>query len=110
MNTPRKKVKAKYAIKLKHFPVCPQFGSAFFGSGKRPRKKVNFMVNMDLLEAITFLVPSGSRSEFVNEAVEEALRDFARRKAIEAMDEFRRKNKWKMTDEEIRKAINYGRK
>jgi len=110
MVTPsRKKTKAKYLVKVKQFPIFPQFGGSYGGGKNSPRKKTNFMVQNDLLDAMKFYIPSGERSDFVNGALEEALQDIARKKAMDAMDEMRKRIKWKMTDKEFRKAREYGR-
>jgi len=55
------------------------------------------------------LVPPRKRSDAVNEALEEWMIQRGRELASKAIDEFRIKNKLKMSDAEIRKAINYGR-
>ena len=94
---------------MKTFPVLPQFGAKFFNSAKRSRKKVNFMVNEDIIAAIKFYIPEGERSDFVNETFEEALRDIARKKAFEAMDSLRKTAKIKMTTGEFIRLKNYGR-
>lgn len=74
------------------------------------RKKINFMIDTQLLEEMENLIPRGERSDFANEAFAEALVRFGRRKAMEKMDAFRKKAKLSMTTEEIIEAINYGRK
>lgn len=74
------------------------------------RKKVNFMIGEDVLVKMQMWIPAGERSDFVNSAIDDAMVKFCRKKAMDAMDEFREKNKWKMTDEQIRKARKYGRK
>lgn len=93
----------------KNIVIFPQFGPRNFDGQKYPRKKVNFMINQDLIKAIHFFIPQGERSDFVNKSLEECLRDIARRKAFHAMDEFRKTHKWHMTDAQIRKARDYGR-
>lgn len=50
------------------------------------RQKVNFMMSKELLAQFYQLVPSGDRSNFMNEALEEYLTRYGRQKAIEAMD------------------------
>ncbi|MEK7523415.1 MAG: hypothetical protein AAB588_00100 [Patescibacteria group bacterium] len=111
MKTPyRKKVKSKYAIKLKHIPVLPPLGSGLLLGKKGPRKKVNFMVDLNILEGMKIFVPFGDRSDFVNDAVAYALKKAAQREAMEFMDKVRKEGKLQMTDKEIKEAINYGRK
>lgn len=78
-------------------------------AGKRKRKKVNFMINEDLLTALKQLFPERERSDFVNEVLEQAFTNMVRKKAMDAMDIFRKTASWKMTDEQIRKAREYGR-
>lgn len=73
------------------------------------RKRVNFMINKWILTRMNELVPSRKMSDFVNEALEEAIENFARRKAVEGIAELRVKNRIKMTTEEMIKLKNYGR-
>lgn len=110
MITPsRKKQKAKYLIRFKQFPVFPQFGGPYFDGKIPPRKKVNFMIKEDLLEGMKFFIPQGERSDFVNGTLEEALKDFARKKASAAMDELREKANIRMSTKEFIRLKNYGR-
>lgn len=110
MKTPRrKKAKLKYTVKFKHLAAGPPFGMEFLESKKTARKKVNFMVDLNILEGMKFFVPAGERSDFVNKALQASLKDFARKKASEAMDEIRKKWNLKITNEEIRKYREYGR-
>jgi len=74
------------------------------------REKVNFMISKDVLAELKEWIPAGERSDFVNEALEEAVLDFQRRKASASMDAFREKNKLSMTTAEIIRLKNYGRK
>lgn len=67
------------------------------------------MVQKDLLEAMKFFIPKGERSDFVNGALEEQLKDFARKKASEDMDQLRKRAKIRLTTEEIIRLKNYGR-
>lgn len=105
-----KKSKSANIKKDEKFPVFPQFGENHFTNGKRTRKKVNFMVCTDLLEAMKFFIPDGEKSNFVNNALEEALKDFSRKKASEMMDELREQANIKLTTAQIIKLKNYGRK
>lgn len=59
---------------------------------KIDRKKINFMVSKEIMMELNQLIPSGERSDFVNEALKEALIDYARRKAIEEMDKIAQQN------------------
>lgn len=77
---------------------------------KSRRKKVNFMIEQKLFEDLESLIPAGERSDFMNDALEEAIIDFSRKKASKWMEEFKEKNKIKMTTKEILKTIRYGRK
>lgn len=74
------------------------------------RKKVNFMIGEDVLVKLNTWILPGQRSDFVNGAIEDAVVKLCRQKAMEGMDEFRKKNKWRMTNDQIRKAREYGRK
>lgn len=75
-----------------------------------PREKVNFMVNRNILIDLKKWIPAGERSNFVNGALEKAILRFKREKAFVAMDELREKAKLRMTDAEIIRFKNYGRK
>lgn len=59
---------------------------------KIDRKKINFMISKEIMMELKQLIPSGERSDFVNEALKEALIDYARRKAIEKMDKIAQQN------------------
>lgn len=50
------------------------------------RQKVNFMMSRELLIQLNQLVPAGERSNFMNEALEEAITRYGRKKASETMD------------------------
>lgn len=73
------------------------------------RKKVNYMIDRDVFNKIEQYVPAGKRSDFVNEALNEAIIQYGRRKASEEMDKLRKKAKISMTTEEFIKLKNYGR-
>ena len=67
------------------------------------------MVNEDLVAEINVYIPTGERSDFVNEAIEEALSDYKQRKAFEAMDELREEANLYLSTEEIIRLKNEGR-
>lgn len=69
------------------------------------RKKVNFMIDEDLIDRLETLIPSGERSDFLNEAMNEALTDYGRKKAFEFFEDFRKKQKKKWKTGEIVKFI-----
>ncbi len=73
------------------------------------RKKVNFMVNQETLSALKEWIPAGDRSNFVNGALEDAVRRYKRQKASDMMDELRKKANLRLTTAEIIKLKNYGR-
>lgn len=73
------------------------------------RKKVNFMVNETLVAEINVYIPSGERSDFVNEAIEEALADYKQKKAFEGMDKLRKKYKIHLSTSEFIRLKNEGR-
>ena len=52
----------------------------FFRKGRWRQKKVNFMVNHETLEALKEWIPAGDRSNFVNGALEDAVRRYKERK------------------------------
>lgn len=93
-----KKISLKYTIF--HLP---------YDGRKKNRKKVNFMINENILHSLKQLFPERERSDFVNEALNNALTNMARKRAMDAMDVFRKTANWKITDEEIRKAREDGR-
>ena len=74
------------------------------------REKVNFMISKPVLLNLKSLIPAGERSDFVDDALDAALLQFQRKKAIEGMDAFRKKYKLTMTTAEILRLRNYGRK
>lgn len=65
------------------------------------RKKMNFMVNEDIIMRLESLIPSGGRSDFVNEAMEEALAAYGRKKAFEFIETFKKSQKKSWTSEKI---------
>ncbi len=82
-----------------------------FSSKKfRPtRQKINFMIDENIMVEVKQYIPDGERSNFVNEALVEALENFKRHKAIEGIEKIRKKAKLKMSDAEINSLKNYGR-
>lgn len=76
---------------------------------KKGRKKLNFMLDNNMVIKLMTWIPSGKRSEFVNGAIDQSLTHYVRGMAIESMDKLRKKTKLRMTDKEIRKARKYGR-
>jgi metal-responsive CopG/Arc/MetJ family transcriptional regulator len=76
---------------------------------KEERKKINFMVSKKLLEELSAFVPQGQRSDFVNEALKEALDLFRRRKSVENMEKLRQEMKITISNDELIKLKNYGR-
>lgn len=78
---------------------------------KKTRKRVNFTIKIPLLHELDVLVPNGERSDFINEALEEALVRLSRKKAGEMTDKLRKKLRLKIqSDEALLKDIRYGRK
>ena len=77
---------------------------------KPPRKRMNFMISISLVDKLS-TIPSGERSDFVNEALEESLVRYGRRKAFEEGTKLRESLNLKIgSDEELLKKIRYGRK
>lgn len=101
----KKRRQSKNEIRTKVIPVP----SIIEVSRKGRRVKVNFMVDAQLLKALNHYVPNGGKSDFVNQAIEEAMRNFVRRKASQAMDELREREKIRMSTEEFIRLKNYGR-
>lgn len=67
------------------------------------------MVNKWILTRMNELIPARKMSDFVNEALEEAIKHFGRKKAIEGMDKLASGHKFRMSTEEFIKLKNYGR-
>lgn len=77
----------------------------------RNRIRVNYMISHPLLKELEELIPRGERSDFINEAIEEALTRFSRKKAGEEMDKLRKALHLKLgNDKQLLKEIHYGRK
>ncbi len=68
------------------------------------------MIKTTLLEKMEMLIPGGKRSEFVNRALSRELTQFAREKAAKEMDAFAEKQKIKLTNKELMKLKQYGRR
>lgn len=73
------------------------------------RKKVNFIIDKNIIIKIEQLMPAGKRSDFVNNALSESLIRYARKEASEAMDECAKQNTIRLTTAEIIKLKNHGR-
>jgi len=69
------------------------------------RKKVNFMVDTRVITMMAEFLPTGMRSDFVNEALSEALIKFKKKKACEGIAGL----KLDIKNEEIFELKNYGR-
>lgn len=74
------------------------------------RKRINFMIDQNLVEEMTSLIPSGERSDFVNEALENALTIWSRKKAFELIDEANKTHPLKTSTEEILNIIQNDRR
>lgn len=74
------------------------------------RKRANFMINVPLLEQMETLIPTGERSDFVNEALEEKMIDLSRTKALARMEESIKKQKKVHTTKEILKILHADRR
>lgn len=73
------------------------------------KKRVNFTIDISLLNELNQLVAEGERSEFINSALEEKLTDYGRRKAAVMMEAAKKKLKLKVSTDQILKEIRYGR-
>lgn len=73
------------------------------------RKKVNFMIDENIIFRIEKVVTPGSRSDFVNSALDDALNKYSRAKASEEIDNLRDSMNLEMTTKELLKLKNYGR-
>lgn len=74
------------------------------------RRRVNVMLDVNLIDGLNELVPAGERSDLINEAIEEKMTQISRQKASEFMVEMRKKLKHKTNNAKIYKDIRYGRK
>lgn len=74
------------------------------------KKRANFTIDIEVLEALNSLVKDGDRSEFVNEALQEKITDYGRRKAFKAILEAKKKPGKAYSTEEILKIIHEGRR
>lgn len=74
------------------------------------RKKMNFMINEDIVSKLEQLVPAGERSDFCNNVMDEALILYGRRKAFEFFQTLPKKEKKKWTSDRIVKFIKDERK
>lgn len=74
------------------------------------RKRVNLMIDIENLEKLEEMIPSGNRSDFVNEAIEEKFRRWGRRKALELMNLSIKNEKHIHTTKEILKTLHADRK
>lgn len=81
----------------------------FTSDTSKKRKKVNFMINENILIEIKEWISDGDRSDFVNVALQHAVQRLKRERACDLMDELREKAKIKMSIKEIIKRKNYGR-
>ena len=73
------------------------------------RKKVNFMVDLIVLDGLKNVVPEGQRSDFVNHALSEALVQFGREQAVENMKKIQKKLGASVATAELIDAKNRGR-
>lgn len=73
------------------------------------RKKVNFMIDKEILIKIEKLLPAGKRSDFINVVLEEALTQYGRGLASDNMNELAKKSHFKISTNEIIKLKDYGR-
>ncbi len=67
------------------------------------------MINRETLMRFYQLIPSGERSDFLNDTLKERLIKYARSKASQQIDKFRKEWKLKLSTKEIIKLKNYGR-
>jgi len=64
------------------------------------------MINTDIVNHINQIIPKGKRSNFVNQALKEALEKFSRETAYKNIREFAEKSNFSMTVKEINAAKN----
>lgn len=73
------------------------------------RKKTNFMVNYNILASLKEFIPNGQRSDFINDALEEAISKFKRKLAGRRMDERRKRLGLHISTGKLIKLKNEGR-
>lgn len=74
------------------------------------RHRLNFMVDGQVAADLAKLIPAGSRSSFVSNAIEQALAQFSREKAYEETMRLREQLNLKIGgDENLYKIIREGR-
>ena len=76
----------------------------------KTRKKMNFMINKELIPKLEEVIPSGKRSDFINQALEKALKIKGQEIAISNMTDLKKKLNLKISAKELRELKNYGRK
>lgn len=74
------------------------------------RRRVNIMLDVNLIDSLNELIPAGDRSDIINQAIEEKMTQLSRQKASEFMKEIRKKFKLKVTNKKIYEDIRFGRK
>ena len=74
------------------------------------RRKVNFMVDENIMERLEQYIPQGERSDFVNHAMNQKLQEYGRKKAFEFIEEFKKTQTKTWTSEKIVKFIKNERK
>ena len=79
-------------------------------TGIAQRKRINLMIDIDNIEKLEELIPSGSRSNFVNEAIEDKFRRWGRRKALDLMNLSIKKETHIHTTKEILKTLHADRR
>lgn len=77
---------------------------------KGQRTKVNFMLDKAIFDEIKTFVPDGERSDFANEAFREALETFRLKKMLDGMEAIRKKNKVYISNKELIRLRDEGRK
>ncbi len=73
------------------------------------RKRVNFILKMETLRNLGDLIPSGERSSFVDEAINEKILTWGRKKAIEMLNESIKNETHIHTTKEILKILHEDR-
>lgn len=76
----------------------------------KTRKRLNFMIDENILKGLNSLIPAGQKSNFINEAIEEKIIKYGKQKAFESIEIIRSNLKLNMNTKEILKAIKDGRR
>lgn len=73
------------------------------------RIRKNFMIRTSVLQEMESLIPKGEWSQFVDNALEQAMTDFSRNKGRELLKQFKEEHSSPISNEEIYQMIRNDR-